>query len=361
MKRTQSGDAWIFQYDQLGSLVQIDFNGVTKETYRYDGLGRRVVEGSGSSEKHIIFLNNAPLYEKDLSTLETRYHICANGYRIAVVESDGSSYETVFPFHDILGSTRMALSWDSTTQSHTIEYEAAHKPFGIEHILLGTGNQEKYLGKERPNEAGLYWFGARYYDPEVDRFYGMDPILGHKGVPQSLNRYAYSINNPVSLSDPEGADFVGDVGQTILGSLVCLATLPICMTQFITGSVDWLVNRASWQEMVGFLSGIAVAVATGIGVGLLCAATIGVGCIAAAVVGGILLGSVASSLTYVGVTRALGGHSHPRRPRLCVWLGGNRRRSGCGLRCQCPRSEILPQELPAQSALPKRFAEWRRG
>ena len=46
--------------------------------------------------------------------------------------------------------------------------------------------------------------GARWYDPALGRFISPDPIVPQLGNPQTLNRYAYALNNPVKYNDPTG-------------------------------------------------------------------------------------------------------------------------------------------------------------
>jgi RHS repeat-associated protein len=60
--------------------------------------------------------------------------------------------------------------------------------------------------KERDNESGLDYFGARCYSNAHGRFTGTDPLLnsGRPGAPQSWNRYGYVLNNPLILIDPDG-------------------------------------------------------------------------------------------------------------------------------------------------------------
>ena len=52
--------------------------------------------------------------------------------------------------------------------------------------------------KERDNETGLDYFGARYFASTQGRFTGSDPLLSSGSVyaPQTWNRYSYTINNP---------------------------------------------------------------------------------------------------------------------------------------------------------------------
>ena len=75
----------------------------------------------------------------------------------------------------------------------------------------------KFTGKERDREAGigLDYFGARYYDPEIGRWLGVDPLA--ETYP-GLNPYNYTLNNPVNLYDPQGTsvEAVQDANGTII-------------------------------------------------------------------------------------------------------------------------------------------------
>jgi RHS repeat-associated protein len=61
-------------------------------------------------------------------------------------------------------------------------------------------------GKERDSESGLDNFGARYNSSSMGRFMSPDPLLssGRIANPQTWNRYAYALNNPLRIVDPTG-------------------------------------------------------------------------------------------------------------------------------------------------------------
>ena len=65
---------------------------------------------------------------------------------------------------------------------------------------------EQFTGKERDSERGLDYFGARYFSGAQGRFTSPDPLLnsGRPWNPQSWNRYAYTLNNPLKFTDPTG-------------------------------------------------------------------------------------------------------------------------------------------------------------
>ncbi|MFV0290628.1 MAG: RHS repeat domain-containing protein [Mangrovibacterium sp.] len=63
-----------------------------------------------------------------------------------------------------------------------------------------------FNGKELDEETGLYYYGARYYNPRVSLWYGVDPLAEkYPGV----SPYAYCVNNPVMLVDPDGMEVEG--------------------------------------------------------------------------------------------------------------------------------------------------------
>ncbi len=67
---------------------------------------------------------------------------------------------------------------------------------------------QNFTAKERDNESGLDYFGARYYSGAQGRFTSPDPLMasGKARNPQTWNRYAYTLNNPLRFVDPDGME-----------------------------------------------------------------------------------------------------------------------------------------------------------
>ncbi len=67
------------------------------------------------------------------------------------------------------------------------------------------------------------YYGARYYDAGLGRFISADTIVPSAGNPQSLNRYAYVLNNPLKYTDPTGHCQFGqdDQGNEIITKTDC--------------------------------------------------------------------------------------------------------------------------------------------
>ena len=76
-------------------------------------------------------------------------------------------------------------------------------PYGVaRYIASTTPTSFNFTGQRKDAGSGLLFYGARWYDPAVGRFLQADTIVPAPGDPQSLNRYAYTLNNPVKYRDP---------------------------------------------------------------------------------------------------------------------------------------------------------------
>jgi RHS repeat-associated protein len=64
----------------------------------------------------------------------------------------------------------------------------------------------RFTGQVLDAETGLYYYNARYYDPELGRFIQPDTAIPDLSNPQSYNRYSYCVNNPLRYTDPSGHD-----------------------------------------------------------------------------------------------------------------------------------------------------------
>ncbi len=80
-------------------------------------------------------------------------------------------------------------------------------PFGETFIDRRSGhdydNVYKFNGKELDAETGLYYYGARYYQPQISRWLSVDPLA--EKYP-GWSPYNYTANNPVMLLDQDGRD-----------------------------------------------------------------------------------------------------------------------------------------------------------
>ncbi|MEN8136347.1 MAG: RHS repeat-associated core domain-containing protein, partial [Thermodesulfobacteriota bacterium] len=122
------------------------------------------------------------------------------------VEHDIYYYHT-----DHLSSSNVITDRKGEVYEHLLYF-----PYGetwVDDARSKTNLPYKFTGKELDPETGLYYFGARYYDPQISVWVSMDPILGdyldgkpnggiYRSINVNLNRYAAL--NPIKYFDPDG-------------------------------------------------------------------------------------------------------------------------------------------------------------
>ena len=77
-------------------------------------------------------------------------------------------------------------------------------PFGEELTPPPSANTHKFTGHERDAESGQDYMFARYYSSSLDRFLSVDRDGANPANPQSWNKYAYALNNPIKFLDSTG-------------------------------------------------------------------------------------------------------------------------------------------------------------
>lgn len=170
-------------------------------TYTYDGDGKRLKKSNG--KLYWYGTDDNPLLVTDAAGNNPDEYIFFEGKRIARRKSDGAIQ---YYFADHLGTSRIVVNATGTILDDSDFY-----PFGGERVITSSsGNKFKFTGKERDDESGLDFFGARYYASSLGRFMGPDPLGVLKKLhenPQDLNLYTYTINNPMRFVDPDGQDW----------------------------------------------------------------------------------------------------------------------------------------------------------
>lgn len=108
-----------------------------------------------------------------------------------------SSANVTYVHHDHLTGTSVM-----SDSSGTLISSIACSPFGL--TRSGSVSTDIKFTGQRLDGTGLYYYGARYYDPQIGRFISADSAGQHLTNPQTLNRYSYVVNNPLRYTDPSG-------------------------------------------------------------------------------------------------------------------------------------------------------------
>jgi RHS repeat-associated protein len=190
--------------------------------YVYDSRGervRKVTESqAGVRREERIYLGGFELYRKFAadgvtSNLEREtLHVMDDKQRVALVESrtqgnDGSPAQLVrYQFGNHLGSASLELD----DKGIVISYEEYY-PYGstsyeaVDMTIKAAAKRYRYTGKERDEENGLEYCGARYYAPWLGRWVAADP----SGLIAGVNRFSYCHSRPLVLLDPDGKQPTG--------------------------------------------------------------------------------------------------------------------------------------------------------
>ena len=213
---------WDFK-DQLHkvTLQRVNDGDGTTAYYVYDASGQRVrkVVEKGAGREERIYLGGFEIFRRyngtGLKLERETLHVMDDKQRIALVETKTFEVKengtggiinrpksiTRYQLDNHLGSAVLEL--DETGK--VISYEEYH-PYGTTSYQAGDSAAEvslkryRYAGKERDEESGFYYHGARYYAPWLGRWISCDPL----GIIDLMNLYGYARNNPVKHHDPTG-------------------------------------------------------------------------------------------------------------------------------------------------------------
>ena len=216
---------WEYEYNLQNKLYRVRKNGELIAEFLYDTDGMRIKatekikeENTNRTTYYIYSYGGSVLMEESTdngssNSPETKYNSYIYAFGKIFAKVDGildSTYitaEDIFYFHhDNLGSTRLI-----SDGAGNVVMDQDYMPFGGD--LPGVGQTEvldeeaggyKYTGQKEVISIGLYYYGARYYDPSIGRFITEDSWPGEMVNPQSQNLYVYVMNNPLKYIDPTG-------------------------------------------------------------------------------------------------------------------------------------------------------------
>lgn len=199
-------DEQAFNYDPNGSLISdgvtsyswnardqlAGLSGGVSAAFAYDGVGRRRGKTVGGTVTSFLY-DNADVIQ-ELSGNTPTANLITGAIDEIFMRTDVNG--TVTPLSDSLGSTLELADGSGTLQTHY-----TFEPFGNT-VASGTGseNPSQFTGRENDG-TGLYFYRARYYQPQLQRFIGEDPSGFAAG---DVNLYAYVGNQPTRMVDPTG-------------------------------------------------------------------------------------------------------------------------------------------------------------
>jgi RHS repeat-associated protein len=195
--KTSGGQTTTFTWDARDQLARIDFADGTYAAYAYDGTGSRVSKRDRTGVVTYYVYDGFDLVQE----VNAAGQVIAN-YVYASLDTplsmarDGATY---YYFYDGLGNVT-----GLTDAAGTVVTSYRYDPWG--NVIAAGGsnpslaNPFRFTGRQWDAESGLYYYRARYYDPQLGRFISSDPLTRGGGG----NRYAYVENNPIGWGDALG-------------------------------------------------------------------------------------------------------------------------------------------------------------
>jgi len=201
-------------YDPENQLLAVAQAGVMSDEFGYAFDSVRLWKRINQNPTNIqVWVGN--LYEEKGG--KVLYHVFAGEQQVCTFETNsalfgGSDTNKVgYYYHEDSLNSSSALSGSSGSQLEVNVYY----PFGRTQTATPQASfqvSRRFTGQVFDAESGLYYYNARYYDPELGRFIQPDDRLPDYSNPQSYNRYSYVMNNPLRYNDPTGHEFVINAG-----------------------------------------------------------------------------------------------------------------------------------------------------
>jgi RHS repeat-associated protein len=203
--------------------------------YSFDGTRmRKTLERAGRVVQERLYLGAFEIFREwvnGVRTLEREtFHVLDAKRRVAQIDrltvdtrgrDPGPAQRVRYPLDNHLQSTLIEL--DESAQVVSLE---EFYPYGGTAYLVGTdrlgaeAKRYRHAGKERDDETGLYYYGARYYASWLGRWISADAVDAAGGD----NLYTFVSGNPIGVVDPQGltVEIVSTVeaGLKRLGELV---------------------------------------------------------------------------------------------------------------------------------------------
>lgn len=198
-----AGNVTAYGADQFGYNTSNRLVSQAWMRYLYNGFDERVLSVRNAPQRTVHYHLRGPGHQR-LSHItysngtfqRERDWVYGRGRLLASGTPNGDRYHY---YADHLGTPRLITDGAGYTRAEPFLF-----PFGEEFPYDSGIDNVRFTGHERDASTGTDYMHARHYFSSIARFLSVDPARGYAGVPQSLNRYAYVLGNPLRYTDPDG-------------------------------------------------------------------------------------------------------------------------------------------------------------
>ncbi|ADI39195.1 RHS repeat-associated core domain-containing protein [Waddlia chondrophila] len=219
-----NGQHFFFTYDALGRLLTVKKEKELLVSFTYDPFGRRMTKSVSRyfSKDHTYRPETFESYlwegENEIGAVSSGGEIVqlrvlgfGLGAEVGAAVAFEINQKLYAPIHDHRGNVGCLIDADSGAPVQWYHYSAFGKCTPFSQQYKPVDNPWKFSSKRVDQETNLIYFGKRYYMPGVARWISKDPL----GTPDSVNRYAYSLNQPMTRIDPFGLFSFGDLWNSV--------------------------------------------------------------------------------------------------------------------------------------------------
>lgn len=194
-KITQGAITSEFWYSPHGERFKqhAAFTAGTETTYYIGGVMEKAIVASGTAYRHYIGAGSNMV-------VHTRWSTGANQTFYATTDHQGSNSSIT----DQNASVVVTESFDAFGKRRGTNWTGL--PTGSEMQAIAGATRRGYTSHEHLDNLDLIHMNGRVQDPTIGRFLSADPHIQAPEFSQSLNRYSYVWNNPLSMFDPTGFD-----------------------------------------------------------------------------------------------------------------------------------------------------------
>jgi RHS repeat-associated protein len=268
---------WDFNDQLCATSRQAVSDGSSETTYCiYNASGERIRKvterRNGIRKNERTYLGGFEVYQEydgsgGVRLVRETLHVMDDKQRIALVETrtrgpdDGRKGLIRYQFANHLESAMLELNEAGQIISYEEYYPYGSSSYQARCSQIETAKRYRYIGKERDEENGLYYYGARYYPPWLGRWISCDP----KGPDNTGNLYDYCESNPVNRVDKDGTDsewcpgyifcnwFSSDVEFAPIEAIQDIGSDAVKGSRIITGAIsdattaaaDWVSDQAN--------------------------------------------------------------------------------------------------------------------
>lgn len=172
-----------------------NYSGTTETTIYIGGLTEKVTKGGVTTWKHYILAptGTAALYLRRSggTPLEETYYLTSDHL--------GSTHKIIAAAGVV---TAVSESFGAFGQRRGSNWTGV--PTSANWTAIGATTRDAYTGHEDIDNLTLIHMNGRVFDPKIARFVSADPFVQFPFDGQSLNRYSYVRNGPLSATDPSG-------------------------------------------------------------------------------------------------------------------------------------------------------------